>query len=138
MCSSWSRRKTLLLQIYFSRKNFCHKSLRITFLFSICTFKWEMHCPQLLVFPRNKIFQKKTFSVCLPIDLKMLSSCWHQKLNHSWFQREPNKQFIQLSQMFKPEQKTPSNAVANFESTRLKPDFSQTLSLPTQFKRWCV
>ncbi len=31
--------------------------------------------------------------------------------------------------MFEPEQKTPSNADANFESTRLKLDFSQTLSL---------
>jgi len=50
------------------------------------------------------------------------------KINHSWFQKNRTNNSFGYLKCSNPN-KTPSNADANFESTRLKLDFSQTLSL---------
>ncbi len=94
------------------------QSLRITCLFSICIFKWEMHGPQLLVFPRNKIFQN-IFSlsthrpqyVKFRVDTKNLITVDSKE-------NQTNNSFGYLK--CSNPNKMPSNAVATFESTRLK------------------
>ncbi len=152
MCSSWSRRNTSSTNLLFPEKllttKLCKKLAFSPFALSNVKLRnawsWEMHGPQLLVFPRNKIL-KRHFSICLPeyfytqgIDLKMLISVLTPKINHSWFQKKnrTNDSFGYLK--CSNPNKSPSNADTNFESTRLKTRlFSNTVS-PTQFKQWCV
>ena len=90
ICSSWSKRKSLL-NIF-------------TFFFGKLPLQrliWWMHVPQ-TCFSGTRISQN-TLS-WLSTNRKMLISVLTPKLNHSWFQKNRTK-LIRLSQMFEPEHK---------------------------------